>query len=84
MPEEQGKEPNDVARRKLDGRRGGKAPATAMTLELKLVHNSAEEVSIFGKKDPAPDAVRRGARQRVAVAGGTTMRTRLPAVYLIQ
>jgi hypothetical protein len=72
MPEEQGKDPHDVARRKLGGRRGGKAPATAMTLELKLVHNSAAELSIFGRTVPAPDAVRRGASQRVA--GGTTIR----------
>jgi hypothetical protein len=72
MPEEQGKDPHDVARRKLGGRRGGKAPATAMTLELKLAHNLAAELSIFGRTVPAPDAVRRGARQRVA--GGTTIR----------
>jgi hypothetical protein len=36
MPEEQGKDPNDAARGKLGGRRGGKARATAMTLELVL------------------------------------------------
>jgi hypothetical protein len=68
MPEEQGKDPNDVARRKLDGRRGGKAPATAMTLELKLEHSSMPEVSIFGRTVPTADAVRRGGRQ------GTTIR----------
>ncbi len=72
MPEEQGKDPNDVARRKVDGRRCGKAPATAMTLELKRAHSSAPESSIFGRTVPAPDAVRGGARQRVA--GGTTIR----------
>jgi hypothetical protein len=72
MPEEQGKDPNDAARGKLGGRRGGKDRATAMTLELKVAHNSAAAVSIFGRKVPAPDAVKRGARQRVA--GGTTMR----------
>ena len=72
MPEGQGKDPNDVARRKLDGRRGGNAPAAAMTLELKLAHNSVPELSIFGRTVPAPDAVRRGGRQRVAA--GTTIR----------
>jgi hypothetical protein len=72
MPEKQGKDPNDVARRKLGGRRGGKAPATAMTFEVKVAHNSAAELSIFGRTVPAPDAVRRGARQRVAA--GTTIR----------
>ena len=68
MPEEQGKDLNDVT---LGGRRGRKACATSMTLELKLTHNSAAEVSIFGKKVPPPDAVRRGARQGCR---GTTMR----------
>jgi hypothetical protein len=72
MPEEQGKDLHDVVRRKLGGRRGGKAPATAMTFELKPPHNSEAELSGFGRTVPAPDAVRRGTR--LHGVGGTTIR----------